>query len=159
MIWMDCGWKPLVCLWRTLVLNSRSRSRKNQKKNLNALLGMNVTILRVAKGRFQNGQIQMVASEEYLRRIRMWKVEEIHQKLSNRFIGEMYLNAECLKVMRFALLAAKKIVIGLSCWMKEGNRFHQKRSKTGWLKDSMDDGIKRAIKDGVHHWWDHSEYT
>ena len=42
---------------------------------------MNVTILRVAKGRVKWADL---GSEEYLRRIRMWKVEEVSIKPIHR---------------------------------------------------------------------------
>ena len=97
---------------------------------------MNVTILRVAKGRVKWADL---GSDEYLRRIRMWKVEEVTIKPIHRGEVSERRVLESDEVRKRLKDSDRVIVLD--------ERGVQVSSETfaGWLQESMNEGIKRVV--------------
>ena len=97
---------------------------------------MNVTILRVAKGRVKWSDL---GSEEYLRRIRMWKVEELSIKPIHRANVSERQILESNEV-RKRLKESDRVIV-----LDERGEQISSEVFADWLNDSMNEGIKRVV--------------
>ena len=93
---------------------------------------MNVTILRVAKGRVKWADL---GSEEYLKRIRMWKIEEVNIKPIHR--GEVS-ERRVLESdeVRKRLKDSDRVIV-----LDERGVQVSSEIFAGWLQESMNEGI------------------